>query len=142
MPEVGLVVDISDAMDAFESLGTRQQRNVMLAAKRAAGTILRKKAATSTRFNDRTGALRRSLKSAKSGTRVTRNKNLYIVAGLGDEDPFYARFVEFGHGAPRPAPPKRFMEGAIDEAGPEAIAAFGKKFNAGVERQLKRRRRR
>lgn len=142
MPDISLKVDVSGAIGAFDSLlGARQRANVLTAAKRAAGTVLRKHAAKTARFADKTGSLRRSLKSAKTGTVVTRKKNVYVVAGLGDEDPYYARFVEFGHGGPRPAPPKRFMEHAAEEVGDQAVKAFTAKFIENTNKQLSRRRR-
>lgn len=70
---------------------------------------------------ERTGKLKAALKVGKLQKR--KGGGYFIKIGSHKEDDaFYASFVEFGHGGPRPAPPHPFMRPAYDTTKDQAYA--------------------
>lgn len=157
MMEPTLDVDISEVMASFDRLTSPAQRSVITAAKRAGAQPIRREAAKRAPIgqyspNDRRvpdfrqpGKLKRSLRKSKTGLKVTRrNKNVFVVAGLSDEDPYYARWVETGHAirSTRRGPAvgmvhgRHFMRKAGEVAGPASIRKFIDTFFDRTQKQI------
>lgn len=86
-------------------------------------------------FTDRSGALRKSIRTRRIPAvyfgRRYRTGRAGVFAGrrrqARPDDPFYALFVERGHGGPRPAPPYPYLDRALVETQTEQHYAFSQK---------------
>ena len=91
----------------------------------------------------KTGMLKRTLRTGKVVKRPEKAGGGYRIdigkfkGENGDEDGFYASFVEFGHGGPHgPAAPHPFLQPAFDAKREEANQIIKSKLSEALDRAL------
>ena len=116
--------------ESLNSLPVKMARTVRVAANKAAGSVVAKRAKSTTAFKDISGNLRRSIRRVVRGgyTETIHGKRRrvpgrFVSVRAGSTVARQPVLVEYGHGGPRPAPPHPFLEPAAEGAAKEAFAA-------------------
>ena len=95
-------IDLTEAEKMIANYLNEKSRDVAMQIKRDAKA--------STAFKDKTGRLRKSIRVKKS--KFKDGGHIVLAGGKGAR---HAHLVEYGHGGPRPAPPRSFLRAALDK---------------------------
>ena len=119
--------------DAIQQFGPGFAARLFGPATLRAAAVIRRRAKTrSFGFTDRTGRLRKSIRSRNiaalyEGIRYRRGRAAAFAGGPGARQAF---LVERGHGGPRPARPHPYMTRALLETQGAQLAAFNRRASA------------
>lgn len=124
------VFGIEGVDEALRQMGGTFQSRLLGSALLASARVVRNAARKTMEFQDRTGRLRKSIRSVRipafyQGKRFRRGRAAVYAGGQSQRAP-HAHLVERGHGGPQPAPPHPFIFNALIQTEAQQAQAFAR----------------